>query len=120
MTAKAKKLQLRPGPLRWEVDGYGRARKTRCSGLQFEVYRDRYGNSFSVVVTRAADGLHIERAHVTHECNLTEWVEAYDLEKWREREEAKAIEEADRALSAHREAMTRLNFVRGVRVEDVA
>ena len=84
----------------------------------FSVNHDYYSTqATSVVVTRANDGFHFESVNVTNHQEAENVVRTWSLEVWRAAEEAKVLARADRALSDHREAMTRLNLVRSIRVE---
>ena len=110
------KLKLKPAPLMWTLGHLNRPDSTELDGLRFTLHFDSYGDFNCIDVSRAADNQPIERVHLTRGDSINEIIRAWDLEEWRAREEAAAIRKAEAALKSHRDAMTRLNFVRSIRI----
>ena len=112
------KLNLKPEPIMWTMGDRWLPESTERDGLRFTIKHDYYGGrATSVYVGRASDDLHLETVVVTNHEGAEKVVRTWSLEVWRAAEEAKALARADRALSDHRAAMTRLNLVRSIRVE---
>ena len=114
---KTGRIKLKPPPVMWTMDGNWRPESTERDGLRFMLSNDNYHRTRNIHVYRASDGTHIETRLVDDHEEVDSIVRRWDLEKWRAKAEERALVDVDRALDAHRKAMTRLNFVRGLRVD---
>ena len=114
---KGERIKLRPEPIMWTMGDLYMPESTERDGLRFTVRHDYHGSTATEVrVERAHDGLSLDSVAVTNFMEAENVVRTWDLEAWRAREEKHALERANRALADHRDAMTRLNHVRAVRV----
>lgn len=103
----------------WTMDAAFRPHRTERDGLAFVIRYDGYGRPYELKILRAADDALIESVYCeNHDSarHVLKIVKTWDLEAWRASEEAKALERVEAALTKHRDAMTRLNEVRAVRV----
>ena len=111
-------VKLKPEPIKWTMGDRWLPESAERDGLRFTVKHDHYGSRATyVVVERASDGHHFESVDVTNQAEAERVVRTWDLESWRGRAEAHALEDVDRALELHRRAMTKLNEIRALRVE---